>query len=288
MWSCTSPMVSFLADWILLGSALWLPQGEDWTSRLVNGEFERSGQALASLPAGTSFEDLGGDGVGLLRLDLPSTRLVLRGMASKGRERGPIVSFLNDLILAHRGNPLPLIPRIDGLLENTTYRTAVLPFLGRGALQLCRSGKQEGIDLLRKILSFYEGADWALSNLANGYRFVGQYGKAEQVFERLMKKYGRQAWFLNGLALVHQARFEYGLALSLYQEGGAERSLGAQADRFTCRTNAAILLIRRRMKGDLDRAEQLLELVVSKDPAAIRAPYYLRRIWRLRRTSLER
>ena len=292
MWSWSSMLAPGLPFCVLLtlsGVPITqgqVTQGQDWSARLQKQEYFEAGRSLSRLPDQPSLESLGTAGLALLRLDLPSARLVRRGLSSGGASGSRLVGLLDDLIQFHRGNPLPLVPRLDGLLEDRAWQRGVLPFLGRGALQLCRSGQRKGVEILERILRLYPGADWALSNLANGDRFVGDYEKAIGIYARLMQQHGRQAWFLNGLALVHQARFERDKALALYLEGGKETCPGTQADRFTCRTNAAVLLIARGKASDLDRAEQLLDSVVSKDPAAIRAPYYLRRIQRLRRGCL--
>jgi len=257
-------------------------QDPTWSTLLADGKYEQAGQVLGAIAGKTSFEELGRNAVLLLRLDLPSARLALRGMKNEEAGQSDIAAILEGLIQSHRGDPMPLVPRIQHLLEDPSFRLVVLPYLGRGALQLCRSGRQEGVDLLQRILVLYPKAEWALSNLANGHRFMGQYEKALEIFDSLLENSGRQAWFLNGKALVHQARFETEKALALFLEGGDEKCPGSQADRFTNRTNAAVFLMARREVGDLVRAEQLLESVVSRDPAAIRAPYYLRRVQRLR------
>lgn len=271
-----------------MGGVVAGTQERTWSSLLADGQYEQAGQVLAAVPASNGLVDLGMEGSALLRLDLPQMRLVLRGMRSRTGASEKLTGLLRDMIRAQRGDPIAIIPWIRDLLEDPDYRVAVLPYLGRGALQLCRSGKAEGVEILERIVALYPDGDWAKSNLANGYRFVGQYDDALGIYDALLEKSGRQAWFLNGKALVLQARFDTEKALSLYLEGGAETCPGERADRFTNRTNAAVLLISRGGEGDLDRAEQLLDSVVSRDSAAIRAAYYRRWAQRLRKRLASR
>ena len=271
-----------LVPWILIGTLEQDRRDPSWVTALAQGKYEATGQALRGLPDATGLKDLGSQGLALLRLDLKSARQVLRGLRSGGGGPPRLTGLLEGLIASHRGDPLPMVARLRDLLEDPAYRVAVLPFVGRGALQMCRGGDAEGIRILERILTWYPAADWAKSNLANGYRFVGRYEKALEIFDTLIRDSGRQAWYLNGKALVHQARFERDEALALFLEGGQDSCVGVQADRLTNRTNAAVLLISRGGKADLQKAEQLLDSVVSLDPAAIRASYYLRQIQRLR------
>ncbi|MFQ5506030.1 MAG: hypothetical protein ACE5F1_14715, partial [Planctomycetota bacterium] len=166
------------------------------------------------------------------------------------------------------------------LLPDPSLRPLIVAHVGRGSLQLCRSGRARGAGALEEILRYYPDASWAWGNYGLGLRFLGRYAAAGQAYQCAMALAGRQAWLLNDLALLEQARRRLDRALALFLEGS--RAPGEARDRDSCRTNAARLLMQRRGPGDLGMARILLQEVVAGGSKARRPRYWLAQLKKAR------
>ena len=250
------------------------PKGTDGLAQLLA---KRDYQALAKamVKGGSkSLAALGKDGAALIGLRRPALRAVLAGLAKEhaGQAQGPIEKQLRAVLLSQRGDPIPAYRIFVDFLDRAELRLAVLPHVSRGAMQLCRSGEQEGLPVLTKIAGLYKGQAWAISNLANALRYLARYGEAIKLYEGLLRADGRNAWTLNGLGLCHQAQGLLDKALALYLEGTATGTAGQEGDKNSCRSNAAWLLWQGGGRENRVRAARLLAAV--KDPLATRARYW--------------
>ncbi len=146
------------------------------------------------------------------------------------------------------------------------------------ALRLCRWGRKAGLTLCRRLAAAYPAAPWALANLGLGLRLCGLYEEAAEAYARAAAASSRAAWVLNDWALLESARGRVLSAMRLLEEGA--RKDGDPAGRDTCRTNLAVLLLKRGRPGDRERAGLLLDKVVARDPGRIRAWFWWNRLRR--------
>lgn len=172
------------------------------------------------------------------------------------------------------------IPRDSVLAYRSTIDDRVLRPIAvrRGgplALRLCRSGREEGLPLLQRIHGIYADAPWSLGNLGLALRFLGRYEEALSCYQRLLTETGPKAWVLNDMGLCLQAARRHGEAMAAYRRGMEDGSDPRSRD--TCRSNLAILLLRRNEVGDRREAHALLRLATRRDPTRTRARYWLLR-----------
>jgi len=163
----------------------------------------------------------------------------------------------------------------SSLIDDRVLRPIAVRRGGPAALRLCRTGREEGLPLLRRINAIYEDAPWSLGNLGLALRFLGRYEEALACYQRLLRETGPKAWVLNDMGLCLQATGRYGEAMTAYRRGIQDSS--APRSRDTCRSNLAILLLRRNEVGDRREARALLRLATRRDPTRTRARYWLLR-----------